>query len=116
MIAVLQRVTKAAVAVDGETVGSCAHGLLILLGVSVEDSEEDCRLLAEKILRRINAEFKRENPLFDDKYFCETTKDFMVDYPWPGNVRQLKNVTEQISVIETHREINGDILQHRTVG
>ena len=51
MIAVLQRVKKAAVAVDGETVGSCAHGLLILLGVSVEDSEEDCRLLAEKILR-----------------------------------------------------------------
>ena len=31
-------------------------------------------------------------------------------YPWPGNVRQLKNLVEQLSVIETKREIDGYML------
>ena len=49
MIAVLQRVRSAAVSVDGEVRGRCARGLLILLGVDVNDTEEDARLLSEKI-------------------------------------------------------------------
>lgn len=32
-------------------------------------------------------------------------------YPWPGNIRQLKNVAEQISVIERNREITPEILR-----
>jgi transcriptional regulator with PAS, ATPase and Fis domain len=31
---------------------------------------------------------------------------------WPGNIRQLKNVTEQISVLETEREVDEAILSH----
>ena len=31
-------------------------------------------------------------------------------YPWPGNVRQLKNIAEQISAIETERQVNADQL------
>ena len=49
MIAVLQRVHRAAVSVDGEICGRCNKGLVILLGVGVDDNEEDARLLAEKI-------------------------------------------------------------------
>lgn len=49
MIAVLQRVSRAAVAVDGQICGRCGKGLVILLGVGVDDNEEDARLLAEKI-------------------------------------------------------------------
>ncbi|MDR2859377.1 MAG: sigma-54 dependent transcriptional regulator [Mediterranea sp.] len=37
-------------------------------------------------------------------------KQVLLSYRWPGNVRQLKNVTEQISIIETNREITRDIL------
>lgn len=33
------------------------------------------------------------------------------NYRWPGNVRQLKNITEQISIIEEERSITSDILQ-----
>lgn len=33
-------------------------------------------------------------------------------YRWPGNIRQLKNITEQISIIEQNREINSATLQH----
>lgn len=50
MIAVLQRVNRAAVRVDGEVVGSCEKGLLVLLGVAKGDGEEDARALAEKII------------------------------------------------------------------
>ena len=62
MIAVLQRVKKAAVKVDGETVGECKAGLCILLGVAKDDGKEDADALAEKIVNlRI---FTDENDLF----------------------------------------------------
>ena len=37
-------------------------------------------------------------------------QNMLLTYRWPGNVRQLKNVTEQISIIEQNREISGDIM------
>lgn len=49
MKAVLQRVSEASVKVDGEIVGRCGAGLMILLGVANGDTEEDARLLANKI-------------------------------------------------------------------
>lgn len=48
MKALLQRVTKAAVSVEGEVVGHIDGGLVVLLGVARGDSEEDVRYLAEK--------------------------------------------------------------------
>lgn len=51
MIAVLQRVKKAAVTADGVPTGRIEAGLFVLLGVLQEDGEEDCRLLAEKIAK-----------------------------------------------------------------
>ncbi len=38
-------------------------------------------------------------------------KNILLNYSWPGNVRQLKNITEQISIIEKEREITADVLQ-----
>jgi len=35
-----------------------------------------------------------------------------MNYRWPGNVRQLKNITEQISVIEQNRDVSGDALRN----
>ncbi len=49
MKAVIQRVKYASVKVDGETVGECEKGLMILLGVAQGDCEEDARLLLAKI-------------------------------------------------------------------
>ena len=49
MIAVLQRVSRASVTVDGDICGSIENGLLILLGVKNGDSEKDATLLADKI-------------------------------------------------------------------
>lgn len=49
MIAVLQRVSRAQVTVDGSVVGEIAHGLVIFLGVMDTDDEKDGEFLAEKI-------------------------------------------------------------------
>ena len=54
---------------------------------------------------------------FAEKYrmpaiqLTEEAKRMLVNYRWPGNVRQLKNVTEQISIIETDREVTADMLR-----
>ena len=54
---------------------------------------------------------------FAEKYrmpaiqLTEDAKQVLLAYTWPGNVRQLKNITEQISIIETNRDIDAKILQ-----
>lgn len=48
MKAVIQRVISAQVSVDGNVVGRCGKGYLVLLGVANGDSEEDAELLARK--------------------------------------------------------------------
>ena len=50
MRAVLTRVKSASVTIDGETVGKIGKGFLILLGVGPNDTEKECRYLAEKAL------------------------------------------------------------------
>ena len=42
----------------------------------------------------------------------EDAKKLMLKYKWPGNVRQLKNITEQMSVLSREREINMETLMH----
>lgn len=42
----------------------------------------------------------------------EGAQQLLQAYRWPGNIRQLKNVTEQISIIEEERLITADILQN----
>lgn len=51
MRAVIQRVSRAAVAVEGVSVAEIGPGLLVLLGVATDDSEEDVQWLATKITR-----------------------------------------------------------------
>jgi len=50
MRAVIQRVKKAEVRVDGRTVGAVSEGMLVLLGVGKNDTPEDAQSLADKIL------------------------------------------------------------------
>ncbi|MBI4400585.1 MAG: D-tyrosyl-tRNA(Tyr) deacylase [Nitrospirae bacterium] len=49
MKAVIQRVTRASVEVDGQVVGRVDHGLVVLLGVAKEDGEADARYMVEKL-------------------------------------------------------------------
>jgi transcriptional regulator with PAS, ATPase and Fis domain len=64
----------------------------------------------------INLLFRKFAADFSMKYrmpslqLTEDAKALLINYHWKGNVRQLKNITEQISIIEKEREINAAIL------
>ena len=50
MRAVLQRVSRASVTVGGEVVGQIDRGILVLLGVEADDTDEDARQLADRTI------------------------------------------------------------------
>ena len=60
--------------------------------------------------------FKKFAADFAEKYtmpsitLTEDARALISEYPWPGNVRQLKNITEQISIIEKDRDIDAETL------
>ena len=49
MRCVVQRVSEASVAVNGETVGAVGPGLMVLIGVSTEDTDADLKYMTEKV-------------------------------------------------------------------
>ena len=49
MRAVVQRVTSASVTVEGETVGAVGPGLMVLIGVSKEDTDKDLKYIVDKV-------------------------------------------------------------------
>lgn len=49
MRAAVQRVSRAAVSVEGRVAGAIERGLLVYAGVAADDSEEDARYIAEKV-------------------------------------------------------------------
>lgn len=61
--------------------------------------------------------FRKFSSDFADKYrmpgikLTEASVQLLNGYSWPGNIRQLKNMVEQISVIQTKREIDANLLQ-----
>lgn len=69
MKAVIQRVSSAAVAVDGETLARIGPGLLVLLGIAADDTEATADRLAAKIraLRIFSDEDSRMNDAIGDR-------------------------------------------------
>ena len=73
MRALVQRVSRASVSVDGRTVATIGSGLLVLLGVARQDSEGDADWLADKVraLRVFpDAEGRMNEPLGDRDVLC----------------------------------------------
>ena len=62
--------------------------------------------------------FKKFSMDFATKYnvpkiqLDDSAKRALMEYSWPGNIRQLKNVAEQISILELNREINSEVVSH----
>ena len=73
----------------------------------LRERAEDIHLLFRKFARDF-AEKYRMPPVRLD----EQAQVALINYPWPGNVRQLKNITEQISIIEKERNVDAVILQN----
>lgn len=73
MKALVQRVSRASVTVDGEVTGAIGPGLLVLLGVTHTDTEADCDKLADKVraLRIFeDADGKMNEALGDREVLC----------------------------------------------
>jgi len=67
---------------------------------------EDILLLFKKFATDF-AEHYRMPPI----QLTDEAKEMFVNYRWPGNVRQLKNITEQLSIIEQKREVDAETLR-----
>lgn len=72
---------------------------------ALRDRKDDVHL----IFRKFVADFAEKYRMPQIQLTPEAA-DLLVKYSWPGNIRQLKNITEQISVIEEERQITPEIL------
>ena len=71
----------------------------------LRDRNEDVILLFKKFASDCANKYKMPSIVMD-----EGAKDLLLKYRWPGNIRQLKNIAEQISVLEPKRDITPEIL------
>jgi transcriptional regulator with PAS, ATPase and Fis domain len=71
----------------------------------LRDRKEDILLLFRKFATDFADKFKIPSIHLDPE-----AENLLKSYRWPGNIRQLKNITEQISIIESERLINSKIL------
>jgi transcriptional regulator with PAS, ATPase and Fis domain len=69
----------------------------------LRERPEDIIMLFKKFAQDFSEKYRMPPIKLDD-----TANELMINYRWPGNVRQLKNVTEQLSIIEQSRLITGN--------
>ena len=73
----------------------------------LRERPDDINLLFRKFARDFAEKYRMPPIVLDDH-----AKTILTNYRWPGNVRQLKNITEQISIIEKERDITAEILRN----
>jgi transcriptional regulator with PAS, ATPase and Fis domain len=73
----------------------------------LRERKEDIYLLFRKFASDFAEKYRMPSISLDDEARLE-----LENYQWPGNIRQLKNVTEQISVIEHDRTVTKEKLRH----
>ena len=71
----------------------------------LRDRKEDIHLLFRKFVNDFSAKYRM--PVLR---LSADAEQILINYYWPGNVRQLKNIAEQISILEKNKEVNADTL------
>ncbi len=74
---------------------------------ALRDRGEDVILLFRLFAMQMAEKYHMEKIVLTDE-----AKQMLMRYKWPGNIRQLKNITEQISILATQREITPEVLSH----
>ncbi len=72
---------------------------------ALRERKEDIYLLFRKFASDAAEKYRMPSIQLD-----EEAQRILINYRWPGNIRQLKNLTEQISIIEKSRTINAETL------
>ena len=73
----------------------------------LRDRKEDIHLLFRKFASDFALKYKMPTIKLSDDAIA-----ILLKYRWSGNIRQLRNVAEQVSVLEHKRQITADILRH----
>ncbi|CAN5470380.1 sigma-54 dependent transcriptional regulator [soil metagenome] len=71
----------------------------------LRDRKEDIHLLFRKFAHDFSERYRVPALTLN-----ADAQKILTDYRWPGNIRQLKNITEQMSILEKQREVTGEIL------
>lgn len=74
---------------------------------ALRDRKEDIPLLFRKFAVDFAEKYKSPPVQLTDE-----ARDILVNYPWPGNIRELKNIAEQISVLTKDKSITADDMRH----
>jgi len=72
---------------------------------SLRERKEDIHLLFRKFRSDFAEKYRMPSIRLDDE-----AKELLIRYRWDGNIRQLKNITEQISIIEREKDIKAAVL------
>ncbi|WP_423146775.1 sigma-54 interaction domain-containing protein [Rubrolithibacter danxiaensis] len=70
---------------------------------ALRERKEDIYLLFRKFIADFTDKYRSPNVQLD-----EGAKQVLINYSWPGNVRQLKNIAEQIAVLEKDRNLTAE--------
>lgn len=73
---------------------------------ALHERKEDIHLLFRKFIADFTDKYRTPNV-----QLTEDAQELLANYNWPGNVRQLKNIAEQIAVLEKDRTLNVNVLQ-----
>ncbi|HET8828888.1 MAG TPA: sigma-54 dependent transcriptional regulator [Pelobium sp.] len=71
----------------------------------LRDRKEDIHLIFRKFIADFSDKYRSPSITLDD-----SAVQVLSNYTWPGNVRQLRNIAEQIAVLEKERHISGQTL------
>ncbi|MDE3182345.1 MAG: sigma-54-dependent Fis family transcriptional regulator [Bacteroidota bacterium] len=73
---------------------------------ALRDRKEDIPLLFRKFAVDFAEKYKSPPVQLTDD-----AREILINYPWPGNIRELKNIAEQVSVLSKDKSISGDELR-----
>lgn len=73
---------------------------------SLRDRREDIHLLFRKFSADFAEKYKSKQVVLDNE-----AQQMLINYRWPGNIRQLKNIAEQLSVLDEDKHVNAQEMQ-----
>ena len=76
----------------------------------LRERKEDIPLLVKHFLRKTSLKNNQQ-----ERRLTESGMKLLVDYPWPGNIRELENLIERLSVISTGEEIDASLISSHLV-
>jgi DNA-binding NtrC family response regulator len=78
---------------------------------SLKDRKEDIEFYFDKFIKEFSKTNKKPLPEID-----KNVKDVLLNYNWPGNIRELKNVAERVSILCDKNKITVDLLPTNILG